>query len=74
VGTLLTQEPRRAAAATPSKRRPRAFPLLPQPPLSPAQVARLDTGKAVRAAVEYFWHRAPEGGNLAYWRRRLSSG
>jgi hypothetical protein len=72
---LLTQESRpAAAAASPSKRRPRAFPLLPHPPLSAAQVARLDTGAAVRAAVAHYWDRAPEGGNLAYWRRRLSTG
>jgi hypothetical protein len=37
-------------------------------------VARLETGDAVRAAVAHFWKREPAGGNLAYWRRRLTTG
>jgi len=66
--------PTRAAAAAAPRGRYRAFPLLPSPPLSADNVRRLETGAAVRAAVEHFWRKPPAGGNLAYWRRRLQTG
>jgi len=70
----LTCAAARAGAPTQPGGRNRSFALLPKPPLTASQVARLETGDAVRAAVEHFWHRQPAGGNLAYWRRRLAQG
>jgi hypothetical protein len=44
------------------------------PPLTAEQVSRLETAAAVRAAVLHFWNVEPAGGNLSYWRRRLTTG